>query len=52
MIRSIAFTLGSLGARFTIHAMLNAYWEQLAFNSAAANGRRWRRWIDASANPR
>ena len=28
---SIAFTVSSLRGRFTIHAMLNAYWERLTF---------------------
>jgi glycogen operon protein len=48
---SIAFTISSLRGRFTIHAMLNAYWEPLTFD-LPANGkqtnRRWRRWIDTS----
>jgi isoamylase len=46
---SIAFTVSSLRGRFTLHAMLNAYWESLAFElpSIAEQGsRRWRRWID------
>jgi isoamylase len=48
---SIAFTVSSLRGRFTIHVMLNAYWEPLTFdlpaNGKRTNGR-WRRWIDTS----
>jgi isoamylase len=48
---SIAFTVSSLRRRFTIHVMLNAYWEPLTFdlpaNGKRTNGR-WRRWIDTS----
>jgi isoamylase len=48
---SIAFTVSSLRGRFTIHVMLNAYWEPLTFelpsNGKPINGR-WRRWIDTS----
>ncbi len=46
---SIAFTIASLRQRFTIHVMLNAYWERLAFAlpTAGEQGKRqWRRWID------
>jgi isoamylase len=46
---SIALTVSSLRLRFTLHAMLNAYWEPLTFElpSIAEQGsRRWRRWID------
>ena len=46
---SIAFTVSSLRGRFTIHAMLNAYWERLTFAlpTVSEQGvRRWRRWID------
>ena len=48
---SIAFSVSSLGARFTIHVMLNAYWECLNFAIPTMNGQssgRWRRWIDTS----
>lgn len=48
---SIAFTATSLRERFTIHAMMNAYWEPLTFElpSAAPQGKwQWRRWIDTS----
>jgi isoamylase len=45
---SIAFTVGSLRGRFTLHAMLNAYWEALSFElpSSLGQGGGWRRWID------
>jgi isoamylase len=46
---SIAFTLASMRGRFTVHAMVNAYWEKLAFELPSdANGHRWCRWIDTS----
>lgn len=48
---AIALTVASLRGRFTIHIMLNAYWERLSFAlPVAENGhqRRWRRWIDTS----
>jgi isoamylase len=48
---SIAFTISSLRGRFTIHAMLNAYWEPLTFQlspTGEQNNRRWRRWIDTT----
>jgi glycogen operon protein len=48
---SIALTVSSLRGRFTLHAMLNAYWEPLTFElpSIGERGhRRWRRWIDTS----
>jgi isoamylase len=47
---SIAFTVSSLAGRFTLHAMLNAYWEPLTFE-VPANGKTnnvWRRWVDTS----
>jgi isoamylase len=46
---SIALTVSSLRGRFTLHAMLNAYWEPLAFelpSTGDQGSRRWRRWID------
>jgi len=48
---SLAFTLRTLGARFSFHGMLNAYWEPLAFELPAAPGgpgRGYRRCIDTS----
>jgi isoamylase len=48
---SIAFTVSSLRGRFTIHAMLNAYWEPLTFELPSNDkpiNIRWRRWIDTS----
>jgi isoamylase len=48
---SIAFTAKSLRERFSIHAMLNAYWEPLRFELPTAGAKRtrnWRRWIDTS----
>lgn len=49
---SIAFTVKSLRERFTIHAMLNAYWQPLIFELPPAGEQRngnWRRWIDTSS---
>ncbi len=49
---SIAFTIKSLRERFTIHAMLNAFWEPLNFELPAADEEHaidWRRWIDTSS---
>jgi isoamylase len=46
---SIAFTVQSLRGRFTIHVMLNAYWERLTFelpSMGEQGNRRWHRWID------
>jgi isoamylase len=49
---SIAFTVGSFRGRFTLHAMLNTYWEPLTFELPSTGNqtgtRRWRRWIDTS----
>jgi glycogen operon protein len=48
---SLAFTLTSLGGRFRLYGMLNAYWEPLCFELPPArqqNGGSWRRWIDTS----
>ncbi len=48
---SIAFTVSSLHGRFTLHAMLNAYWEPLTFELPAIgeqSTRRWQRWVDTS----
>jgi glycogen operon protein len=44
----IALTVSSLLGRFTLHAMLNAYWEPLAFElpRTTEGGMPWRRWID------
>jgi len=44
---SIAFTLTSLLQTFTIHVMLNAYWEPLTFALPRRDGY-WRRWVDTS----
>jgi glycogen operon protein len=47
----VAFTVSSLRGRFTLHVMLNTYWEALDFElpvSAGQDGSRWRRWIDTS----
>jgi isoamylase len=46
---SIALTARSLKARFAIHMMANAYWDELVFEIPAALslfGNQWRRWID------
>jgi isoamylase len=46
---SIALTARSLRARFAIHMMINAYWNELQFEVPAAKplfGNQWRRWID------
>jgi isoamylase len=52
---SLAFTLRSLGGRFLLHAMLNAYWEPLTFELPplpAGCQQPWRRCIDtALASP-
>jgi len=48
---SLAFTLTSVGARFRLHGMLNAYWEPLDFQLPSAGTEEsggWRRWIDTS----
>jgi isoamylase len=44
---SIAFTVISLLENFTIHVMLNAYWEPLTFELPRPRGY-WRRWVDTS----
>jgi isoamylase len=44
---SIAFTVASLLENFTIHVMLNAYWEPLTFELPRPGGY-WRRWVDTS----
>src|SRR5208283_1518824 len=49
--RSIAFTVSSFRGRFTIHAMLNAYWERLTFALPILSdqgARRSSRWIDTA----
>jgi glycogen operon protein len=51
---TLAFTLESLTARYTLHGMLNAYWEPLTFElpGPPATGDPWRRIIDtALASP-
>ena len=45
---SLAFTVESLGGRFCLHSMLNAYWEPLRFELPSHPARAWRRWIDTS----
>jgi isoamylase len=48
---SLAFTVRSLGGRFTLHCMFNAYWEPLTFElpPIVADGQeRWRRCIDTA----
>ena len=50
---SLAFTVRSLGGRFLLHGMLNAYWEPLAFELpplAPESGQNWRRCIDTALN--
>jgi isoamylase len=44
---SIALTVASLLETFTVHAMLNAYWEPLTFELPRTVNR-WRRWVDTS----
>jgi isoamylase len=51
---SLAFTVRSVGARFLMHGMLNAYWEPLTFElppMAAESGNSWRRCIDTALAP-
>jgi len=45
---SVAFTVRSLGGKFLIHAIVNAYWEPLEFDlPLLQNGETgWYRWID------
>jgi len=48
---SLAFTVKSVRHRFSIHGMLNAYWEPLSFAIPAVDSQEglcWRRWIDTS----
>jgi glycogen operon protein len=47
---SLALTVRSLGARFLLHLMLNAYWEPLTFQLPvpAERGQAWRRCIDTA----
>ncbi len=48
---SLAFTLQSLNARFSLHAIFNAYWESLTFELPpvpAAQQQTWRRCIDTA----
>jgi glycogen operon protein len=51
---SLAFTVRSVGARFLMHGMLNAYWEPLTFElppMAAESGNSWRRCVDTALAP-
>src|SRR5262249_50674606 len=48
---SLAFTIRSIGARFLVHGMLNAYWEPLRFQlpPVPADGESgWRRCLDTA----
>jgi glycogen operon protein len=50
---SLAFTVHSLGGRFLLHGMFNAYWEPLAFELpplAPGSRQNWRRCIDTALN--
>jgi isoamylase len=47
---SLAFTVSSLRGSFTVHVIMNAYWEPLTFE-LPPNGKRadgWHRWVDTS----
>jgi isoamylase len=48
--RSLAVTLESLGGRFLLHGMFNAYWEPLVFElpPPPVAGQHWRRCIDTA----
>jgi glycogen operon protein len=49
---SLAVTFRRPNARYTLHAMLNAYWEPLVFQlPPAPNGRAWKRCIDTAVGP-
>jgi isoamylase len=51
---SLAMTVQSVGGRFLLHAMFNAYWEPLTFELplAPANNRQsWRRCLDTALAP-
>jgi glycogen operon protein len=48
---SIALTARSMKGRFTLHLMVNAYWEALRFEIPSArdfSGNDWRLWIDTA----
>ena len=46
---ALAFSLRTLGARFLLHGIFNAYWEPLTFELPAASvDDRWRRCIDTA----
>ena len=49
-LHSLAFTMRSLGGRFRLHGMLNAYWEFLKFELPSIDGedQAWRRCIDTA----
>jgi glycogen operon protein len=47
---SLAFTIHSVGARFVLHGLLNAYWEPLTFQlpPVPADSPGWRRCLDTA----
>ena len=45
---SLAFTLRSLRGRYSLHGMMNAYWEPLSFELPPAAKGTWRRCIDTA----
>ncbi|HYQ59975.1 MAG TPA: hypothetical protein VEP29_02920, partial [Desulfatiglandales bacterium] len=47
---TIALTVRSIGGRFMVHIMVNAYWEGLEFEipSVPELSGGWMRWIDTS----
>jgi isoamylase len=49
---TLAVTIQSVGARFLLHCMFNAYWEPLTFETphvvASETGESWRRCIDTA----
>jgi glycogen operon protein len=51
---SLAFTLRTMGSRFLLHAMFNAYWEPLRFQLPPVPGpgrQSWRRCVDTALAP-
>jgi len=45
---SLAFTLRSLRGHYSLHGMINAYWEPLSFELPPAASGAWRRCIDTA----